>query len=78
MIVKNRYGEQADNPVPCSKSCSWKKGLKIKEKRTEMEQMNSNFYISQKNNIFNTNRTCTRMYYVRIGILCFVVPKNSV
>lgn len=48
MILWNRLGEQADNPVPCSKRCSWKKGLKIKEKRMEMEQMNSNFYISQK------------------------------
>lgn len=75
MILRNRLGEQADNPVPCSKICSWKNGLKIKEKRTEMEQMNSNFYISQKNNIFNTNRTCTRVYYARIGILCFVVPR---
>lgn len=40
-----------------------------------MEQMNSNFYISQKNNVFNTNRMCTRVYYARIGILCFVVPR---
>ncbi len=75
MILRNRLGEQAYNPVPCSERRSCKKGLKIKEKRTEMEQMNSNFYISQKNNIFNTNRTYTRMYYARIGILCFVVPR---
>lgn len=43
-----------------------------------MEQMNSNLYISQKNNVFNTNRMCTRVYYARIGILCFVVPRCSV
>lgn len=40
-----------------------------------MEQMNSNFYISQKNNNSNINRTYARMYYARIGILCFVVPR---